>query len=268
MVFAQEVTTGTKARNIRFIYIREDGLPINKANTAANAKSKKYIMSIAEANPEMNAVPGSVFDPNGKLISCPENRTQYVVDGKEPKNYVEPHPDSIRLNYVDGTAIHLYWHNGIMHMGTRNSWDISTMSDFVEDMTFLDFFKETAAAVGFDYECLDPKISHTILFSNPSIHFYSREHRIIYYNEDLVGEEIEEDDYTTYDPVNKMITVHITGNMKKVLNAMYNQRRVCKSNTWFEAFYKLVEKWHHDGVYEEIINYMPNHTIFAMFRYQ
>lgn len=249
MVFIYQVTNGNRSNQVSYHYVRKSKLanPTPHQLRVDNDLRKKVPKNVT-------LTPGTVLDRRGKLICQPEYQTIATVSDEIPEGC------DIRYKLYDGTAIFLYWNKGNMMMSTANSWDISRMSDFVKDRTYLDYFIQTCEQVGFEYEELDHKKMHNILFINPQIHFTENSFRIIHYSDEINAYpeiELAEDadtEYMTFDPVNKIIGTHMSPNYETIQHTMYNNRKVCISNNWVQSITNILEKWKNENVLDTLIS--------------
>jgi hypothetical protein len=188
---------------------------------------------------------GTILDSEQNLLFTPT----ISVDAKNT------HPDSVKLLMVDGTVVHLYNIEGEWYMGTKNSWNISSIYD-ISPTNYGEYFMEAAAKYDFSYDNLDPTKMYTVIFTNPKCHLLANECKVyVYTAEDPLAEVFEvlpttddTENYVTlssdsYRPLYgspcRTINIFQSELRKNVMNLLYRDRKKCYSKSLELSFAKL-----------------------------
>ena len=117
-------------------------------------------------------VPGTILDDNMEVLYTPK----YQVVGEPNDTHTK------RLAILDCTVINLYYMDGEWYMGTKNSWNIRKLQDFVST-TYGQFFDESLSIYPkFSYDALDKTKMYTLLFTNPNCHLLAKQHAVYVYS--------------------------------------------------------------------------------------
>lgn len=211
MTFAYPIYTDrTNKENVRFYY-------------CSDKKSGSH---------QTNHSSGTVLDKNLNVLFSPS-----ITQVKELDNYK-------KLAMLDGTVVHLYNFDGSWYMGTKNSWNISTIYD-ISPTNYGEYFTEAITKYQFSYDMLDENIMYTVIFTNPKCHLLAQELGVYVYNDedplakvfDILPETTDEHNYIGLS--GNQIVVQQSELRKLALNLLYKDRKRCHSSTYELAFAKL-----------------------------
>lgn len=145
----------------------------------------------------------------------------------------------------DCTTVNFYFMDNKWYMGSKNSWNISPLNDFI-DVNYMDLFLESAAHYPeFSLDNLDRSKMHTIIFCNPRCHFLADKHRVFSYAP-ITGIDMAEE--TTEDDENHVTVCTNTGEMcitqapmrATATALLYNNRKGCYSKNEKFAIAKVL----------------------------
>lgn len=173
--------------------------------------------------------PGSILDEQKEPIYVPEYST---VSKATPSH-------NLALAMLDCTIVNLYYMDGQWYMGTKNSWNIRRLHDFVST-TYGEFFEECLAMYpDFSYDKLDKSRMYTVLFSNPKCHLLSEQMGIYVYTEDDelanffdVLPESDGDNYILLSEKEKTIWVCESASRSFCLSKLYSDRKRLYSSVY------------------------------------
>lgn len=187
--------------------------PINfKKISNYDIKNLKNILS--EIKEIYNELPyGTILDQKLEIVFKPQ--VSLITNKLE-------NSESLKYELVDGTSINIYHLNGRVCLGTKSSWDISSLQDYT-NMTFLDLLNETISVLGIDY----PK-EGSYIFTNPKFHLLSNEFKIYsYVDDDYPKPNIttNEENYIEFYPKTSEYRENISSIRINLNNAIYKNRR-------------------------------------------
>jgi hypothetical protein len=238
-----------------FIFISRD--PRDIGSKIEGAAKEDFINKVVEANlqegqtPRDIIYPGVFVDPfTHKIIKSPDHRVVHDIlpmsdvveeaaDEEETADWFEVEDEDRLLNlynmplyeFSDCTTVFLNANSdGVWNVGTTaNSWDGFRLSDY--GISYGKAFKETLDKCGYtiDYSTLDTDKMYTILFSNPSIHKFTSEHKVVCVSEGLTLDEpvraTSVNEYGSYMTVgNGVMTVYMCPEMSEMRYDFYNDR--------------------------------------------
>jgi hypothetical protein len=166
--------------------------------------------------------PGTILDADMSPLFQP---TYSVAE-----NATAQHTNKLKI--LDCTIVNLYYMDGEWYMGTKNSWNIRKLQDFVP-VTYGEFFEECLSQYpDFSYDVLDKSKMYTVLFTNPRCHLLANECKVYVYSEqdelaqyfDILPEEKLFTDYILLDNKNTIV-VHQSKIRELCMRLLYSNRR-------------------------------------------
>ena len=214
-----------------------------KRRTEYDFTKQQEIKAMVHDNPVNSGktlTPGSIIDPQTYVIMC--QPTFYVSNNVE-----EIRDDDVKIAVVDCTTAYLYYFNGRWRLGTTNSWDISTIGEYSENITYMDYFTETLdnVADSIDLDTLDREAVHTVQYTNPNLHITEDEYRLTIWNDENFDSNIKKlsainstKGYVVIEG-NKLTTV-LSAAFKPLIRTTYTRRNRYMSSTYLIGLIKFM----------------------------
>lgn len=183
---------------------------------------------------------GSILDRDQNLVFSPLYK---IVPSVETN-------DSVKLEMIDGTVVHMYYIDSRWYLGTKNSWDITGLYD-ISSTTYGEFFAESLKNYpNFAFSKLDKTCMYTVLFTNPKCHLLSNDYKVYVYSKtdklsdvfDVLSTTDNEDDYITVSQTlvdnQYELSIHQSNIRFTTMGLLYGDRRKTYAKTTELSFAK------------------------------
>lgn len=152
------------ARRIEYYYYTK------KTNPKIKLDQTKILKNVQK---DIRLVPGLILSRNYKVLFTPDFDIHEITSLKDVPNNIDVY------EIVDGTSVYVYHWKGEMRLGTRNAWDTGNITEYQTNKRYIDYFRETLAALNIDESVFDKNEMYAVTFVHPKLHITEEKFRLL-----------------------------------------------------------------------------------------